>query len=70
MQAGTQTINTAEGFWLGYGGTTGTLNISGGTWQQNTYMRLGVFASGNGIINQTGGTFEMAYGGTNGSIEA
>jgi autotransporter-associated beta strand protein len=60
MQAGTQTINATEGFWLGFGGTTGTLNLSGGTWQQNPYMRLGVFANGNGIINQTGGTFEMA----------
>jgi autotransporter-associated beta strand protein len=59
MQAGTQTMNTAESLWLGYGGTTGTLNISGGTWQQNTYLRLGVFAEGNGIINQAGGTFEM-----------
>jgi fibronectin-binding autotransporter adhesin len=60
LLAGTQTIGVAEGFYLGHGGSTGTLNISGGTWQQNTYMRLGVFASGNGIINQTGGTFEMA----------
>ncbi len=60
MQAGTQTINASEAFWLGFGGTTGTLNLSGGTWQQNSYMRLGVFANGNGIINQTGGTFEMA----------
>jgi autotransporter-associated beta strand protein len=60
MQAGTQTMNTAEALWLGYGGTTGTLNLSGGTWQQNTYLRMGVFAEGNGIINQTGGTFEMA----------
>jgi autotransporter-associated beta strand protein len=59
MQAGTQTMNTAESLWLGYGGTTGTLNLSGGTWQQNTFMRMGVFANGNGIINQTGGTFEM-----------
>jgi autotransporter-associated beta strand protein len=59
MQAGTQTMNTAEAFWLGYGGTTGTLNLSGGTWQQNTYLRMGVFADGNGIINQTGGTFEI-----------
>jgi autotransporter-associated beta strand protein len=59
MQAGTQTMNTAESLWLGYGGTTGTLNLSGGTWQQNTYLRMGVFADGNGIINQTGGTFEM-----------
>jgi autotransporter-associated beta strand protein len=59
MQAGTQTMNTAEALWLGYGGTTGTLNLSGGTWQQNTYLRLGVFADGNGIINQTGGTFEI-----------
>jgi len=70
LLAGTQTIGVAEGFYLGHGGSTGTLNISGGTWQQNTYLRLGVFASGNGIINQSGGTFEMAYGGTNGSIEA
>jgi len=59
LLAGTQTIGVAEGFYLGHGGSTGTLNISGGTWQQNTYLRLGVFASGNGIINQTGGTFEI-----------
>jgi len=59
LLSGTQTMNTAESLWLGYGGTTGTLNISGGTWQQNTYLRMGVFANGNGIINQTGGTFEM-----------
>jgi fibronectin-binding autotransporter adhesin len=59
LLAGTQTIGVTEGFYLGHGGSTGTLNISGGTWQQNTYLRLGVFASGNGIINQTGGTFEM-----------
>jgi autotransporter-associated beta strand protein len=59
LLSGTQTIGVAEGFYLGFGGTTGTLNISGGTWQQNTYMRLGVYASGNGIINQSGGTFEM-----------
>ena len=59
LLSGTQTMTTAESFWLGYGGTTGTLNISGGTWQQNTYLRLGVFADGNGIINQTGGTFEI-----------
>ena len=65
LLAGTQTIGVAEGFYLGHGGSTGTLNISGGTWQQNTYMRLGVFASGNGIINQTGGIFEIG-----GSIEA
>ncbi len=60
LLSGTQTIGVAEGFYLGFGGTTGTLNISGGTWQQNTYMRMGVYANGNGIINQTGGTFEMA----------
>ena len=71
LLAGTQTIgmigntNRVEGFYLGHGGSTGTLNISGGTWQQNTYLRLGVSASGNGIINQTGGTFEMG-----GSFEA
>ena len=65
LLAGTQTIgmigntNRVEGFYLGHGGSTGTLNISGGTWQQNTYLRMGAFASGNGIINQTGGTFEM-----------
>ena len=59
LLAGTQTIGVAEGFYLGHGGSTGTLNISGGTWQQNTFMRLGVSARGNGIINQTGGTFEM-----------
>ena len=59
MLSGTQAISVAEGLWLGYGATTGTMNISGGTWQQNTYLRMGVFASGNGIINQTGGTFEM-----------
>ena len=59
LLSGTQTMTTAESFWLGYGGTTGTLNISGGTWQQNTYLRMGVYANGNGIINQTGGTFEM-----------
>jgi T5SS/PEP-CTERM-associated repeat protein/autotransporter-associated beta strand protein len=35
------------------------MNISGGTWQQNSILRLGVFASGNGIVNQTGGTFEI-----------
>jgi autotransporter-associated beta strand protein len=60
LLAGTQTINTNEAVWLGADGSTGTLNISGGTWQQNTYMRFGVFANGNGIINQTGGTFEIA----------
>ena len=65
LLAGTQTIGVNEGFYLGHGGSTGTLNISGGTWQQNTFMRLGVSASGNGIINQTGGTFEMG-----GSFEA
>lgn len=70
LLAGTQAINVAEGCYLGHNGSTGYLNISGGTWQQNTYLRLGVFASGNGIINQTGGTFEMAYGGAGGSIEA
>jgi autotransporter-associated beta strand protein len=59
LLAGTQTIGVNEGFYLGHGGSTGTLNISGGTWQQNTFMRLGVFESGNGIINQTGGTFEI-----------
>ena len=59
LLAGTQTIGVNEGFYLGHGGSTGTLNISGGTWQQNTYLRMGIFASGNGIINQTGGTFEM-----------
>jgi autotransporter-associated beta strand protein len=71
LLAGTQTIgmigdtNLVEGFYLGHGGSTGTLNISGGTWQQNTYMRLGVFANGNGIVNQTGGTFEIG-----GALEA
>jgi autotransporter-associated beta strand protein len=70
LLAGTQTIGVAEGFYLGHGGSTGTLNISGGTWQQNTYMRLGVFASGNGIINQSGGTFEMAGADAGGSFEA
>jgi autotransporter-associated beta strand protein len=65
LLAGTQTIGVNEGFYLGHGDSTGTLNISGGTWQQNTYMRLGVFASGNGIINQTGGTFEIG-----GALEA
>jgi hypothetical protein len=59
MLSGTQAISVAEGLWLGYGATTGTMNLSGGTWQQNAYLRMGVFASGNGIINQTGGTFEM-----------
>ena len=60
MLSGTQTVGTSNGgVWLGNAGTTGTMNISGGTWQQNSFLRMGVFASGNGIINQTGGTFEM-----------
>jgi autotransporter-associated beta strand protein len=62
LRAGTAVVQTNEGLWLGSGGTTGTLNLSGGTWQQNGYMRMGVFASGNGVINQSGGVFEM--GGT------
>jgi autotransporter-associated beta strand protein len=57
--SGTSTVNGDNGFFLGGGGTTGTLNVSGGTWQQNGYVRMGVFASGNGVINQSGGTFEM-----------
>ena len=57
--SGTGTVNGDNGFFLGGGATTGTLNVSGGTWQQNGYVRLGVFGSGNGVINQSGGTFEM-----------
>jgi autotransporter-associated beta strand protein len=60
MLSGTQTVGTDNGgLWLGNVATTGTMNISGGTWQQNSILRLGVFASGNGIVNQTGGTFEI-----------
>jgi fibronectin-binding autotransporter adhesin len=62
MLAGTQTIGVGEALYLGTDATTGTLNLSGGTWTQNSFVRMGVFASGNGIINQTGGTFGM--GGT------
>jgi adhesin HecA-like repeat protein len=45
--------------WLGGSSSTGTLNVSGGLWQQNKYLRMGVFGSGNGVVNQNGGTFEM-----------
>jgi hypothetical protein len=47
--SGTSTVNGDNGFFLGGGGSTGTLNISGGTWQQNGYVRMGVFGSGNGV---------------------
>jgi len=53
------TTMTGTNLWLGANATTGTLNLSGGTWTQNGFLRWGVFASGNGIINQTSGTFEM-----------
>jgi autotransporter-associated beta strand protein len=59
MSGGQVTINGSQGLWLGGGGTTGTLNHSGGTWTQTGMLRLGVFASGNGVINQTGGVFEL-----------
>ncbi|MCX6971856.1 MAG: autotransporter-associated beta strand repeat-containing protein [Verrucomicrobia bacterium] len=59
MSGGQVTINGTEGLWLGGAGTTGTLNLSGGTWTQTGMFRLGVFASGNGIVNQTGGVFEL-----------
>jgi hypothetical protein len=66
MLSGLQTVGTANGgLWLGNAGTTGTLNISNGTWQQNSFLRMGVYTNGNGIINQTGGTFEIG-----GSFEA
>jgi len=55
--AGTTTVST--NLWLGANGTTGTVNLSGGTWTQNNFLRMGVFGSGNGVINQSGGTFEM-----------
>ncbi len=45
--------------WLGASGTAGIYNLSGGTWTQNGYLRMGVGSSGNGVINQTGGTFEL-----------
>jgi autotransporter-associated beta strand protein len=59
MSGGQVTINGTEGLWLGGGGTTGTLNLSSGTWTQTGVFRLGVFASGNGVVNQTGGVFEL-----------
>ncbi|MEI7865669.1 MAG: autotransporter-associated beta strand repeat-containing protein [Chthoniobacterales bacterium] len=59
MSGGQVTINGGEGLWLGAAGTTGTLNLSGGTWTQTGELRLGVFASGNGVVNQTGGVFEL-----------
>jgi fibronectin-binding autotransporter adhesin len=59
MLAGTQTIGVGEALYLGTDATTGTLNLSGGTWTQNSFVRMGVFTNGNGIINQTGGTFGM-----------
>jgi len=71
MSGGQVTINGTEGLWLGANVgldsnqansrtmTTGTLNLSGGTWRQTGIFRLGVFASGNGIVNQTGGVFEL-----------
>jgi fibronectin-binding autotransporter adhesin len=68
--AGTTTVGT--NLWLGANGTTGTLNLSGGTWSQNNFLRLGFNSSGTGIINQSGGTFEMgstfdAWGGSKSS---
>lgn len=45
--------------WLGFNGVTGTLNLSGGTFKQYGSIRMGALASGNGIVHQTGGTYEM-----------
>jgi autotransporter-associated beta strand protein len=56
--AGTTTIGNYA-LWLGFNGVTGTLNLSGGTFQQTGGIRMGALASGNGIVNQTGGTYEM-----------
>jgi autotransporter-associated beta strand protein len=73
MSGGQVTINGTEGLWLGVNvaldpeptnsrtPTTGTLNLSGGTWTQTGMFRLGVWASGNGIVNQTGGVFELGH---------
>ena len=55
--AGTTTVG--DNLWLGANALTGTVNLSGGTWNQNNFLRMGVFGSGNGIINQTSGTFAM-----------
>lgn len=55
--AGTTTVG--DNLWLGANALTGTVNLSGGTWNQNGFLRWGVFGSGNGIINQTSGTFAM-----------
>jgi hypothetical protein len=46
---------------LGYNASVGYYNLSGGLWQQNGYLRLGQGRSGRGVINQTGGTFELNH---------
>ena len=62
--AGGATMNQSGGtvslasLWLG-NPVTGTYNLSGGTLTQTGVFRMGVFATGNGVINQTGGTYEM-----------
>jgi autotransporter-associated beta strand protein len=55
--AGTTTVG--DNLWLGANATSGTINLSGGSWNQNGFMRWGVFGSGNSTINQTSGTFAM-----------
>ncbi len=43
-------------------GSTGTVNINGGTWNANSSMYVGY--SGNGTLNMTGGTLAMGTYGT------
>ncbi len=60
QSGGTATFATGESLWLGNAiGQDATYNLSGGTLTQTGYIRMGVWASGHGVINQTGGTYEM-----------
>lgn len=60
QSGGSVTFGTGEALWLGGGADTGTYNLSGGTFTANGLIRFGVFNSGTGIFNQSGGTAELS----------
>ena len=74
--SGTAILNNSSQLWLGQNtGSTGTMNISGGTLNQGTFTSVGrgggkgiINLSATGVINQTGGDFIVGDSSSTGTL--